>query len=665
MTRPSVLQSMSEAEQTAGGREGIWLEKYRPQRLSEVVGHDAIVERLQSYVDQDDLSHMLFAGPAGVGKCTTGDTPVLTDSGLVRMDEIVGSADGFSQSDDLKVLTFTRQGEFEYTEPSHVFGRESEDLVEVETRDGANLTVTPEHKLLLLDGDGLRWEQASEIGSGSRIVRPLSAPLPDAEREIDWVSALDGDRTFVHLSTEFAECHEVPFEENLDRRSTVCSLAHVRGFDVSRRELRHHVEAIEHVTETNNRSSGRIDPPWELGPDLAEFVGLAITEARIDTGRIKFYNTDETLIKRFEALTRSLFGIEPQRGEQKGVPYVAVYNRTVTEYLESCFDVFDSAAGGAGIGSTILTGDRESRRRFLRAVFDAEAHVRSGGMIELTQKNESHITLLSYLLAGIGVPSRRKTKQKSATNDSGIKREYHTLYISGAPHLRTFQETVGFSIEEKAATLEEAVDRIGNPNNDTIPRQDAVDDLCNRLHLTKQEFIPDTLNPETPGREQYLGCVSDLVESASERLGAVQEAKERVLELEPLVSDVVRVPTEWAADRETLDTLDGDGPAPIESLQSELASIVDQLDIPYERIADSTHLRGPEVGNLLTNDEFSIRSLPRFSTVVEQLERELSWMASLETLESLQALHRLVTANVYLTKLRLFGRSRSGVVCTI
>jgi DNA polymerase III delta prime subunit len=71
MTRPGVLQSMSEAEQTAGGREEIWLEKYRPQTLSEVVGHDAIVERLQSYVDQDDLSHMLFAGPAGVGKTTS------------------------------------------------------------------------------------------------------------------------------------------------------------------------------------------------------------------------------------------------------------------------------------------------------------------------------------------------------------------------------------------------------------------------------------------------------------------------------------------------------------------------------------------------------------------------------------------------------------------
>jgi replication factor C small subunit len=71
MTRPIVLPAMSEAEQSAGGREEIWLEKYRPQTLSEVVGQDAIVERLQSYVDRDDLSHMLFAGPAGVGKTTS------------------------------------------------------------------------------------------------------------------------------------------------------------------------------------------------------------------------------------------------------------------------------------------------------------------------------------------------------------------------------------------------------------------------------------------------------------------------------------------------------------------------------------------------------------------------------------------------------------------
>jgi replication factor C small subunit len=61
---------MSEAAEQSG-RQAIWIEKYRPERLSEVVGQDAITERLQSYVDRDDLPNLLFAGEAGVGKTTS------------------------------------------------------------------------------------------------------------------------------------------------------------------------------------------------------------------------------------------------------------------------------------------------------------------------------------------------------------------------------------------------------------------------------------------------------------------------------------------------------------------------------------------------------------------------------------------------------------------
>jgi replication factor C small subunit len=66
---------MSEAEEPAGGseagRSGIWIEKYRPSSLSEVVGQDDIVARLQRYVETDDLPHLLFSGPAGTGKTTS------------------------------------------------------------------------------------------------------------------------------------------------------------------------------------------------------------------------------------------------------------------------------------------------------------------------------------------------------------------------------------------------------------------------------------------------------------------------------------------------------------------------------------------------------------------------------------------------------------------
>jgi replication factor C small subunit len=48
----------------------IWVEKYRPQKLADVVGHTEIVERLRSYVKTKNLPHLMFAGPAGTGKTT-------------------------------------------------------------------------------------------------------------------------------------------------------------------------------------------------------------------------------------------------------------------------------------------------------------------------------------------------------------------------------------------------------------------------------------------------------------------------------------------------------------------------------------------------------------------------------------------------------------------
>jgi replication factor C small subunit len=49
----------------------IWVEKYRPRNLADVVGQDAIIERLQAYVRTKSLPHLLFAGPAGTGKTTS------------------------------------------------------------------------------------------------------------------------------------------------------------------------------------------------------------------------------------------------------------------------------------------------------------------------------------------------------------------------------------------------------------------------------------------------------------------------------------------------------------------------------------------------------------------------------------------------------------------
>lgn len=49
----------------------IWTEKYRPQKLDELIGQKHVIERLNSWVKEKSIPNMMFAGSAGVGKTTT------------------------------------------------------------------------------------------------------------------------------------------------------------------------------------------------------------------------------------------------------------------------------------------------------------------------------------------------------------------------------------------------------------------------------------------------------------------------------------------------------------------------------------------------------------------------------------------------------------------
>src|SRR5918911_417490 len=49
----------------------MWSERYRPKKLNEVIGQKEIVKGISNLIKSPDIPHMLFSGPAGVGKTTT------------------------------------------------------------------------------------------------------------------------------------------------------------------------------------------------------------------------------------------------------------------------------------------------------------------------------------------------------------------------------------------------------------------------------------------------------------------------------------------------------------------------------------------------------------------------------------------------------------------
>ncbi len=54
----------------ASALEMLWVEKYRPRSLDDIVNQDDIVKRLKKFVEEKNMPHLLFAGPAGTGKTT-------------------------------------------------------------------------------------------------------------------------------------------------------------------------------------------------------------------------------------------------------------------------------------------------------------------------------------------------------------------------------------------------------------------------------------------------------------------------------------------------------------------------------------------------------------------------------------------------------------------
>jgi len=48
----------------------IWTEKYRPTTFAEIKGQKEIIEKISAFVESGNMPHLLFSGPAGVGKTT-------------------------------------------------------------------------------------------------------------------------------------------------------------------------------------------------------------------------------------------------------------------------------------------------------------------------------------------------------------------------------------------------------------------------------------------------------------------------------------------------------------------------------------------------------------------------------------------------------------------
>ena len=105
----------------------LWVEKYRPRKLTEYVGNEHLKQKVSDYLQTGDVPHLLFFGKAGTGKTTLAklivnsincDFIIINASDENNVDTVRNKVKGFASTVGFKDMKVVILDEFDYMTPN-------------------------------------------------------------------------------------------------------------------------------------------------------------------------------------------------------------------------------------------------------------------------------------------------------------------------------------------------------------------------------------------------------------------------------------------------------------------------------------------------------------------------------------------------------------------
>jgi SNF2 family DNA or RNA helicase/intein/homing endonuclease len=180
-------------------------------------------------------------------------------------------------------------------------------------------------------------------------------------------------------------------------------------------------------------------------------------------------------------------------GRNGKAPHLRCTSVAYRRFLEARGYLWGQLSRDKSIPDFIMQADLNSVRIFLRNFFEAEASVVSSmNSIEISTASPVLMQQLSYLLRRFGIWLRVSTKQKRATNGSGIFRPYQ-IGVLGGNAARTFCKEIGFAGEKKQQRLEKICALVNNTNVEGIPASSIMAQLVSTTKLPIRHFGMNTV----------------------------------------------------------------------------------------------------------------------------------------------------------------------------
>ena len=224
---------------------------------------------------------------------------------------------------------------------------------------------------------------------------------------------------------------------------------------------------------------------WQIGEGYELENRATVTISQKDIGRLEeLLQICDRISKRYN-LKINHPGIHSFPGR---VPVLQINSQAYRQFLENKGYQWGKRSRDKSIPSFIMQADLPSVRIFLQNYFDAESAVISSmRSIEISTASPLLIQQLSTLLRRFGIWLRIATKQKRASNGTGIFRTYY-IGTLGGNSARRFLQKIGFSNPDKQRKLADICQRVSNTNVEGIPASDLVAQIVNSTKLPIRSF---------------------------------------------------------------------------------------------------------------------------------------------------------------------------------
>jgi len=296
-------------------------------------------------------------GPFGSGKCVDGDTLIFTEEfGLIKIKELyeefdgkgrktVGENEEWTELEKPITVYGYKDGKIVKIKATHVYKGYSSRMIEIKTRTGRRIKVTPIHKLftgkVTKDGLMLGEVMAMHLKPGDRIA----------------VAKKIGGGEYVKLTITL-----------------------------------------------DFRRSRKIKVPEVLDEKLAEFLGYLMADGTLKPRTVVIYNNNETLLERANSLSKELFGISGKIVQEKTVKALLIHSKALVEFFRKLGVPTGRKARNWRVPKELLLSPSSVVKAFITAyvVYDGHYH-KEKGEIEIVMASEEGAYGLSYLLAKLGI----------------------------------------------------------------------------------------------------------------------------------------------------------------------------------------------------------------------------------------------------------------------